>query len=68
MKLWLAAFFLLLSWSFLPHIVYAQSASELQAQIAEHNKQISALQAEIAKYQKELDTLGKAEKYAPRDG
>ncbi|KND52002.1 MAG: putative zinc metalloprotease [Parcubacteria bacterium C7867-001] len=40
------------------HPAYADTVSELQAQIAEHNKQIQAIQADIAAYQKQLDTLG----------
>ncbi len=37
--------------------VHAQSAAQLEAQIATHNKQIADLQAEIARYQKELNVL-----------
>jgi murein DD-endopeptidase MepM/ murein hydrolase activator NlpD len=37
----------------------AQSTSDLQNQITQHNDQIKALQDEITAYQKQLDTLGK---------
>lgn len=43
----------------LPPQAHAQSASDLQAQIDQHNAQIKALDAEIAQYQAQLDTLGK---------
>ncbi len=36
----------------------AQTASEIQQQISEHNKKISDLEKEIALYQKQLDALG----------
>ncbi len=42
----------------LAHIVRADSASDIQQQIADHNKKIADLDAEIASYQKQLDTLG----------
>lgn len=37
---------------------YAQSASELKAQIDARNAQIAALEAEIAEYQRQVDALG----------
>ena len=37
----------------------AQSASDLQSQIDQHNSQISQLEADIAQYQTQLDALGK---------
>jgi len=42
----------------MPHAVYAQSASEIQAQIDANNTQLESLQAEIKAFQKQLDTLG----------
>lgn len=41
-----------------PEFAFADSASDIQAQIDANNKQIEALQAEIASFQKELDVLG----------
>jgi murein DD-endopeptidase MepM/ murein hydrolase activator NlpD len=41
-----------------PLQVYADAASDIQAQIGAHNSQIAALEAEIAAYQKELNVLG----------
>lgn len=41
-----------------PELAFADSASDIQAQIDANNKQIEALQAEIASFQKELDVLG----------
>lgn len=49
---------LLTAYFFLPIISYAQSASDIQAQIEENNRLIKALQADIATFQKELDVLG----------
>ena len=43
--------------AFTPSFTYAQSASEIQAQINTHNANINSLQNEVAHYQKELDTL-----------
>lgn len=39
--------------------VHAQSAADVQAQIAAHNAQIAQLQADIANDQKQLDAIGK---------
>ncbi|MEK7126292.1 MAG: peptidoglycan DD-metalloendopeptidase family protein [Patescibacteria group bacterium] len=39
-------------------IAFADSVSDIQAQIDANNKQIEALQAEISSFQKELDALG----------
>lgn len=41
-----------------PEFAFADSASDIQAQIDANNKQIEDLQAEIASFQKELDVLG----------
>lgn len=41
-----------------PELAYADTASELQAQIDANNQQLEALKAEIAKYQKQLDAVG----------
>jgi murein DD-endopeptidase MepM/ murein hydrolase activator NlpD len=41
-----------------PHTSFAQSASQLQSQIQENNRQLEALKAEIAQYQKQLNALG----------
>ncbi len=51
--------FLVITTLLLPRLAGAQSASDLQSQISQHNAQIAALQAEIAQYQAQLDTLGK---------
>lgn len=49
---------LLTAFCLLPSISYAQSATDLQAQIDANSRQIEILQAEIASFQKELDVLG----------
>lgn len=49
---------LLIGAVFDPSKTSAQSVSEIQAQIADHNKQIQALEQEIAGYQRELNALG----------
>ena len=41
-----------------PKAAFADSASDIQAQIDANNKQIEVLQAEISSFQKELDALG----------
>jgi murein DD-endopeptidase MepM/ murein hydrolase activator NlpD len=43
----------------LPLMTFAQSASEIQKQIEENNKQIQSLDAEIAQYQSQLDATTK---------
>jgi len=54
-----ASFALLLAVLFLfPAFSYAQSASDIQAQIEANNQQLDALKAEIAEYQRELDAVG----------
>lgn len=50
---------LLLFLLFLPFVAYAQSATDIQAQIDAHNEQIRALQAEIVEYQRQVDELAK---------
>jgi murein DD-endopeptidase MepM/ murein hydrolase activator NlpD len=50
---------LLTAYCLLPTISHAQTSSELQVKIAQHNAQIAALNAEIAAYQAQLDTLSK---------
>lgn len=50
--------FLFSVFCFLPSLSYAQSASDIQAQIDANNKQIASLQADITAFQKELDSLG----------
>ncbi|MDD2657346.1 MAG: peptidoglycan DD-metalloendopeptidase family protein [Candidatus Pacebacteria bacterium] len=50
--------FLLIASCFLPTISYAQSASDIQAQIDTNKQQLDALEAEIAAFQKELNVLG----------
>lgn len=56
----LGALFLVVAGSLsLPVKVHADAASDLQAQIDDHNAQIAQLNADIAAYQKQLDTLGK---------
>ncbi len=42
---------------FLPTQTHADTAADLQAQIAQHNKQISDLETEIAGYQKQLNVI-----------
>jgi len=51
-------FLILLTVFLLPAISYAQSASDIQAQIDTNKQQLEALEAEIAAYQKELNALG----------
>ncbi len=46
----------------LPALAHAQTASELQQQIDEHNAQIAALDKEIAQYQVQLDAVGSKKK------
>lgn len=46
----------------LPALAHAQTASELQQQINEHNAQIAALDKEIAQYQIQLDAVGSKKK------
>jgi murein DD-endopeptidase MepM/ murein hydrolase activator NlpD len=43
---------------FAPQLTFAQSASIIQSQIDENNRQLEALKAEIAEYQKKLNALG----------
>lgn len=58
MRLWFLVFIALIA-AGIPGDAFAQSATEIQAQIEANNKQIEALKKEIAAFQKELDTLGK---------
>lgn len=46
------------TFSIAPKPAYADTASELQAQIDANNQQLEALKAEIAAYQKQLDAAG----------
>lgn len=43
--------------AYLSPLAHAQSVSDIQSQINQHNSQIAELQAEIAQYQKQLDSL-----------
>jgi len=53
-----SVFCFLLAFFLLPSVSYAQSASDIQAQIDANNQQLDALKAEIAEYQRELDAVG----------
>lgn len=50
-------FFISFAFAF-PNFAFADTASDIQAQIDANNKQIETLQADIASFQKELDVLG----------
>jgi murein DD-endopeptidase MepM/ murein hydrolase activator NlpD len=51
-------FFFFIAIALIPQFSHAQSASQLQSQIQENNRQLEALKAEIAQYQKQLNALG----------
>lgn len=57
-RAWLT-FFLAILVITTPHFAFAQSATDLQAQIDANNKVVESLKADIATYQKQLDVIGK---------